>query len=775
MRVLKIIHGYPPLYNAGSEIYSQTLCAELSARHEVHVFTREENPFVLDGTVRHIRDPLCKDIRLHLVNCARVGTNYNSQVINQAFATTLRDVNPDIAHIGHLSHLSLGIVDELAQLDVPIVYTLHDFWLMCLRGQFIQVMPSPERETWPLCSGPENRKCAQLCLSRFTGDDAIASDLQHRWMDGRTETIRRLADQVNIFVAPSNSLASQFKKHFPLVANKIEYLDYGFDLRRLSGRQRKTKKSFVFGYIGTHIPGKGVHHLLQAFEHLSLEHPNIKLRIWGRETSNTTYLKSAVSEMPARTQSQVCWMGEYANQHIVKEVFNQVDAIIVPSIWLENSPLVIHEAQQARVPVIAANMGGMAEYVRHEENGLLYQPRNPSALAEQMERLAANPEWAETLGQRGYLYDQQGDIPSIGEHAAAIENLYLRALSDRNRLKIEALATPWRITFDTNPDHCNYHCTMCEEHSEYSPLQFDRRKAGVAKRKMPFELIERTVRELAPKGLREIIPSTMGEPLLYKQFEDIVALCKETDVMLNVTTNGSFPRLGARGWAELLVPLTSDIKISWNGASKQTQEAVMKNSNFEDMLANVRAFIAVRDAHAKAGGNRCQVTLQMTFMESNYRELPDIVRLAASLGVDRIKGHHLWVHFSEMQTEDMRRDTDAIRRWNHIVELTRRAASQHLLPDGRQITLQNIEMLNASAELEESGTCPFLGKEAWISTEGRFNPCCAPDAERRSLGEFGNLREISLQEIWNGQGYQNLLRTYRSRSVCRKCNMRNLS
>ena len=58
MRILKIIHGYPPRYNAGSEVYSRTLCAGLSRRHEVHVFTREENPFVADGVVREEHDLL---------------------------------------------------------------------------------------------------------------------------------------------------------------------------------------------------------------------------------------------------------------------------------------------------------------------------------------------------------------------------------------------------------------------------------------------------------------------------------------------------------------------------------------------------------------------------------------------------------------------------------------------------------------------------------------------------------------------------------------------
>ena len=61
--------------------------------------------------------------------------------------------------------------------------------------------------------------------------------------------------------------------------------------------------------------------------------------------------------------------------------------------------------------------------------------------------------------------------------------------------------------------------------------------------------------------------------------------------------------------------------------------------------------IRVRDNHAEQGGNRCQITLQMTFLETNVEELPEIVKLAISLGVDRIKGHHLWAHFDEIKNQ----------------------------------------------------------------------------------------------------------------------------
>ena len=129
---------------------------------------------------------------------------------------------------------------------------------------------------------------------------------------------------------------------------------------------------------------------------------------------------------------------------------------------------------------------------------------------------------------------------------------------------------PWRITFDTNPDDCNLRCIMCEDHSPYSNTQETRRKLGLPKRRMDIDLVRRVLAESRGSRLREIIPSTMGEPLLYRHFEEIVEFCAEYDVRLNLTTNGTFPKKGARAWAELIVPVTSDVKISWNGATRET-------------------------------------------------------------------------------------------------------------------------------------------------------------------------------------------------------------
>ena len=333
---------------------------------------------------------------------------------------------------------------------------------------------------------------------------------------------------------------------------------------------------------------------------------------------------------------------------------------------------------------------------------------------------------------------------------------------------------PWRITFDTNPDQCNFKCVMCECFSPYSDVKEKRVKAGISKRKMDINLIRQVLEQAQGTPLREIIPSTMGEPLLYPEFEEIIELCKKYNIKLNLTTNGSFPRKGAEEWAKLLVPITSDIKVSWNGSTKETQEKIMIGAHWESGLENLRALIRIRDEHAKQGGNRCRITLQLTFLEANVNELCDIVELAISLGVDRIKGHHLWAHFKEIKELSMRRNTQAIERWNHVVREAKEIVSHQPLPNGERLILEHIEELSTEAvtDLNPGGACPFLGQEAWVNTEGRFSPCCAPDELRKGLGDFGNLYKNTMEEVWTSEAYQNLRQTYQSHPLCIGCNMK---
>jgi len=434
LKVLKVIHGYPPLYSAGSEVYSQTLCNEVvNQGHEVVVFTRQENAYAQEYSVEWSSDPLCSKIKIAMINMAHSKDGYQHLAVDKAFQKVASEFNPDIVHIGHLNHLSTSIITEAHQLGIPIIFTLHDFWLMCPRGQFLQAINSKGEDLYPVCDSQENEKCALNCYWRYFSFQDNQEDITYwtGWIQRRMDHVRNdLLPHIDLFHAPSRYLMDRFLDELPIFPSKMVYLDYGFHQDRLNGRERKKNMPFTFGYIGTHKQAKGILHLLQAFH--KLNHPQAELKIWGSPFQPfTNSLKAYVSKMPLSLRKKIHWMGGYSNTKIVSDVFNHIDAIVVPSIWGENSPLVIHEALEAQVAVITADYGGMREYIHHDINGLLFEHRSPLKLAEQMDRLTKDFDLLSRIQSKGYIQSVDGHIPSIEEHTEQIVSLYQQTLENR--------------------------------------------------------------------------------------------------------------------------------------------------------------------------------------------------------------------------------------------------------------------------------------------------------------------------------------------------------
>ena len=215
----------------------------------------------------------------------------------------------------------------------------------------------------------------------------------------------------------------------------------------------------------------------------------------------------------------------------------------------------------------------------YKRQGLLFEHRNTNSLTEQLEFAINNPNEMKSLGDKGYLFSENGSVPTIQEHCNNLVSLYKSVIKPN---------TLWRITIDTNPEDCNLKCIMCEEHSPYSdfiPTLF--KETGVKRRRMDFETVKDIFSQSEQLGIKEIIPSTMGEPLLYKEFDKIFELSQKHDIKINLTTNGTFPKKSVLEWAKLIVPNTTDIKISWNGATKETSEKVMLGIDYDLSLIHI--------------------------------------------------------------------------------------------------------------------------------------------------------------------------------------------
>jgi MoaA/NifB/PqqE/SkfB family radical SAM enzyme len=334
-----------------------------------------------------------------------------------------------------------------------------------------------------------------------------------------------------------------------------------------------------------------------------------------------------------------------------------------------------------------------------------------------------------------------------------------------------SIGGPWRITFVTNPDDCNLGCAMCEC-GVGAPAWGERDRRASPRRLDPSRVLA-VLDERRGSPLREVIASTMGEPLLWAGMDDLVDRCAGQELRLNLTTNGTWPGRGPAAWAERLLPVASDVKVSWNAATPATAAALMNGLDLASAVAGLKTVLEHRDALAARTGTRPTLSFQVTAQEGNVAELGAIVRLAAALGVDRVKVNHIQVRFPSLAQRSLRRNRLAVARWNHAVGEMKAAAAESCTPDGRRVELQNAVELPRDPEVRLAvGECPFVGLEAWVLVDGRLAPCPSPAAVRGELGAFGSLDDQTLGEFWEGAALKILTLGYESHPVCRECPFR---
>ena len=742
MKILHVIHGYPPHYMAGSEVYTWNLCRQLAREHDVFVFTRVENPYSAPYQVANAFEDGVQVWRVNKPSRDYTfADKYLDARMDDAFRAILNQIRPEVVHFGHLSHLSSQLPSIAKQeFGIPVVFTIHDFWLHCFRGQLV-------RPDLSVCSGPSSEGC--LTCAQFFFKDWV--DLPH--IESHRNHMRDVMDHVDVFLSPSRTL-EQFFLGQGVPLRKLRYSRYGFDFSRVTAtKTAKDSETLRIGFIGRIIPVKGVDLLLRAF--VETIGP-ASLQIWGSAEPHLHWLREICRQDP-----RVTFKGGYHNGEI-QQVLDGMDVIVAPSIWLENSPLVIQESFLANLPVITSDAGGMSELVQDGVNGFLFPMGDEESLCQLLQKLIDNPNLLSDLEP------SRDTVRAIQDDAVACASLYKELLPSQRRPVLPVRPAPWRVTFVTNPGVCNLRCPMCDTHSPYAPKELARSP------QLDFGLVERTIKELAMRGLREVIPSTMGEPLLYSHFMQMIELVQGSSIRLNLTTNGTFPGRGVDSWAAALLPVLSDIKFSLNSVDPLTNTRIMGGIDSEKQLHNIQRYLELKTRHEANGGRKTTVTVQATFMESNFEELPQLLRWAIENGIDRFKGHHIWVTWPQLDQESLRRSTESAVKWNRMAATLHKIADDERCPDGHRIRLDNIESLHteSAATGPDSSLCPFLGREAWVEADGSFQVCCCPSTERREFGDFGNLNERSLMEIWRSPKYREFVASWGNHPICQTCNMR---
>ena len=414
MRIALPVHKFPPESLGGTEIYTLTLARALvQAGHSVAVFYPSTTVTQLtdDATpegIQRWRAPL-PATRASENPASQFWHTFRDQAIEGAFSTFLQQVQPDLVHFQHVQGVSARLI-ELAT-GRPRLATLHDYWYFCANSQLIR----PDRQP---CNGPNwgCRNCVDCATARADLEPLrrlrplVALPFAYR-----NHYLRRMVDQIDRFIAPSEFLRQQYINQGWSPA-KIVTLENGMDRRRLLDAPAldlptPSARPHV-GFIGSLAWQKGVHILIDAFNQLPPD--AAALTIYGSETVFPDY--AAELRQQAR-HPQIRFAGPIGFDH-VGAALRQFDALVTPSLWYENSPLVIQEAFIMGVPVIASRLGALVEMVQEGRNGLLFTAGDSKDLATVLQRLIDQPE------QLTHLRQGITPPPTLVEHVTQVIDLY---------------------------------------------------------------------------------------------------------------------------------------------------------------------------------------------------------------------------------------------------------------------------------------------------------------------------------------------------------------
>jgi len=444
VRILLAVHAFPPRSTAGVEVYALRLAkALLRHGHEVRVLAAVHDLAAAPCTVRrreHEGVAVTEVVNVH--HQGTLQATYDDPGVDRAVAGVFEEFRPECVHVQHLLNLSSGLVGLARGAGARVLLTLHDYWLSCPRDGLRM------REDLALCSAMDHRVCA-TCL---TGSPYLVPSLQrglagaarsaglgrhlHRLhdaaprlteallgllrrasprsddslaaaMDRRADRLRLALDGVELFLAPT-SFARDRAVEFGVPGVKVQVLPLG--VLTHAPRPRPAGARRRFGFVGTVAPHKGVHVLVEAFR--GLQDPEARLDVHGSLSVHPSYVASL--QDAAAGDARIRFHGPF-DEGEQGRILEGLEALVLPSVWWENSPMTVIEALGAGLPVVASRTGGVPEVVP-EGAGLLVPPGDPSALREALGDLAAGRSLAES--------HPPVPFPTVDEGAGELERLY---------------------------------------------------------------------------------------------------------------------------------------------------------------------------------------------------------------------------------------------------------------------------------------------------------------------------------------------------------------
>jgi len=307
--------------------------------------------------------------------------------------------------------LPASLLRVLTQRRIPYVLTLHDYWWICANAQLLTNYDQT------ICDGPQAfANCARCALARW-GRPAFwpAFPGMAALLGARNLLLGRALSAARYCIAPTRFVADWYARH-GVPVQRLVVIPHGIDIPQgMPMRAGARHTPLRVAYIGGLTWQKGVHILLEALKRCR---GDVELWIAGDESADPGYIHRLKAAAPANAR----FLGKLSRPQ-VWATLAQVDALLVPSLWYETFSLVAHEAHAAGVPVIASDLGALAEVVHQGSDGLLVPAGDVSSWHTALQRLV------DDSGLLPQLRGARLRPLSLRGHVDQIEGVYTRVIA----------------------------------------------------------------------------------------------------------------------------------------------------------------------------------------------------------------------------------------------------------------------------------------------------------------------------------------------------------
>jgi glycosyltransferase involved in cell wall biosynthesis len=436
-RVLLTVHKFFPEHRAGTELLTLRFAQELKKRdYEVLVVTAnppdrdarrkngpEHSQYEYEGVPVHVVEEA-----LRLKHNTFRSEFYNADVGN-FFCKELEAFAPNVVHVFHAQNLSSSIVEKSFEKNIPVIVSTTDFWFVCPIVQLKRPDGSICRGPGPLgtncltCYTPELfppvSEFVEALVNKYPGiamreklpaavkeasDKLFYASYIASKVPGavsatlaRPGILRKAANSVSAITVPTQLMRNIFVEN-GIRDDLIHHVPFGIDTTLFEAYQQKSASDRLrIGYVGTLYEHKGVDLLIRAFLALP-EDARSDLTIYGDLNQFPDYGRylQTLANVDSPNAQKIKFAGTFPNSEFGK-ILSSIDVLVVPSRWYENTPLVIQSALAAKTPLIVTNLGGMAELVKHDKNGLVFELNNFESLRVQILRLLKEPDLVKRL------------------------------------------------------------------------------------------------------------------------------------------------------------------------------------------------------------------------------------------------------------------------------------------------------------------------------------------------------------------------------------------